>query len=106
MLSLKQEIRLANQDSLQKGEEMFTIFQKFMINTQARTNQEEIPISTLAQVSQMSLEAASLPPQSHNPTQPHYTPHYTNLSTIYCQIAIDQMNCPWRGEYLSQQQQS
>ena len=71
MLSLKQEIRLANQESLQKGEEMFTIFQKFMINTQTRTNQEEIPISTLAQVSQMSLEAASLPPQSHNPTQPN-----------------------------------
>ena len=75
MLSLKQEIRLANQESLQKGEEMFTIFQKFMINTQTRTNQEEIPISTLAQVSQMSLEAASLPPQSYHPTQPPYTPH-------------------------------
>ena len=74
MLSLKQEIRLANQESLQKGEEMFTIFQKFMINTQTRTNQEEIPISTLAQVSQMSLEAASLPPQSY---------HQPNLLTLH-----------------------
>ena len=53
---------------------MFKTFQTFLLNTQARTNQEEIPISTLAQVSQMSLEAASLPPQSY---------HQSNLLTLH-----------------------
>ena len=77
-----------------------------MINTQTRTNQEEIPISTLAQVSQMSLEMTSIPLQSYHQTQPPYNPHYPNLSTVYPQTAIAQMNGHWRGEYLSQQKQS
>ena len=92
MISLKQEIRLANQEVFQKVEEMFTIFQTFTLNTQARTNQEEIPISTLAQVSQMNLEVASIPPQSYHPTQPSYNRHYPNPSTIYPPTDIAQMN--------------
>ena len=106
MISLKQEIRLVNQEVLQKVEEMFTTFQTFMLNTQARTNQEEIPISIFAQVSQMSPEAASLPPQSYHPTQPPYNPNYSNPSTIYSPTTIAQMNRHWRGDYPSQQQQS
>ena len=77
-----------------------------MLNTQARTNQEEILISTFAQVYQMSPEAASLPPQSYHPTQPPYNPNYSNPSTIYSPTAIAQMNRHWRGDYPSQQQQS
>ena len=49
MTEMKQEIRQANQEILQKVEEMFTTFQTFMLNSQARTNQEEFPITTLAQ---------------------------------------------------------
>ena len=101
MLSLKQEIRLAYQEVLQKVEEMFTTFQTFMLNTQARTNQEEIPISTLTQVSQMIPEAASLLPQSCHLTQSLYTPHYTHLSTVYSPTAIAQMNGHWRDEHPS-----
>ena len=68
MLSLKQEIRQANQEGLQKVEEIFTTFQTIMLNTQTCTNQEVLPITTLDQVSQMSPERASLPPQSYHPS--------------------------------------
>ena len=106
MLSLKQEIRQANQEVLQKVEEMFTTFQTFMLNTQARTNQEELSISTLVQVPQMSPETASLPPQSYRPIQPPYNPYYPNPSTIYFPNSIDQINGHWQGDYPSQHQQS
>ena len=89
MISLKQEIRQANQKILQKVEETFTTFQTFMLNTQARTNQEEFPINTLAQVSQMSPEKSSLPSQSYH--QSHTTLHYTtqhnttlHYTTLHC----------------------
>ena len=88
MLSVKQEIRQANQ----KVEEMFTTFQTFMLNTQARTNQEEIPITTLAQVSKMNPEKASLSPQSYHPSQPPYNPHYPNQSNTYSPAVIFQLN--------------
>ena len=88
MLSLKQEIHQANQEVLQNVEVMFTTFQTFMLNTQARTNQEELPISTLAQVFQMSPKTVSLPPQSYHPTQSPYNPHYLNSSTMYSQIPL------------------
>ena len=39
MISLKQNIRLANNEILQKVEELFTTFQIFMLNTQSHTNQ-------------------------------------------------------------------
>ena len=103
---MKQEIRQANQKVLQKVEEMFTTFQTFMLNTQARTNQEETPITTLAQVSQMSAEKASLPPQSYHPSQPPYNPHYPNQSNTYSPAVIAQLNEQWQGNYPSQQQQS
>ena len=85
---MNQEIRQANQEVLYKVEDMFTTFQTFMINIQTRTNQEELPISTLAQVSQMSPETVSLHPQSYHPTQPPYNPHYPNPSTIYSQMSL------------------
>ena len=88
MLSLKQEIRQANQKVLQKVEEMFTTFQTFMLNTQARTNQDELLITTLAQVSQMSPEKTSLPPQSYHPSQPPYNPHSPNQSNTYSQLPL------------------
>jgi len=105
MISLKQEIRQTNQEILQKVEETFTTFQTFMLNTQARTNQEELLITTLAQVSQMSQDKASLPPQSYHPSQPPYNPHYPNQSNTYSPAAIAQLN-GWQGNYPSQQQQS
>ena len=88
MISLKQEIRQANQKVLQKVEEMFTTFQTFMLNTQARTNQDELLITTLAQVSQMSPEKTSLPPQSYHPSQPPYNPHSPNQSNTYSQLPL------------------
>ena len=94
-----------NQEILQKVEEMFTTFQTFMLNSQARTNQEEFPITTLAQVSQMSPEKASLPPQSYLPSQSPYNPHYPTQSNTYSPAAIAQLN-GWPGNYPSQQQQS
>ena len=48
MVSLKQEIQLVNNEILQKVEDMFTIFQTFILNTQALTNQEETTNSTVA----------------------------------------------------------
>ena len=105
MIEMKQEIRQANQEILQKVEEMFTTFQTFMLNTQARANQEEFPITTLAQVSQMSPEKASLPPQSYHPSQSPYNPHYPTQSNTYSPAAIAQLN-GWPGNYPSQQQQS
>ena len=94
-----------NEEILHKVEEMFTTFQIFMLNTQARTNQEEFPITTLAQVSQMSPEKASLPPQSYNPSQSPYNPHYPNQSNTYSPATIAQLN-GWQGNYPSQQRQS
>ena len=105
MLSLKQEIRQANQEGLQKVEEIFTTFQTIMLNTQTCTNQEVLPITTLDQVSQMSPEKASLPPQSYHPSQSPYNPHYPNQSNTYSPAAIAQLN-GWPGNYPSQQQQS
>ena len=105
MTEMKQEIRQANQEILQKVEEMFTTFQSFMLNTQARVNQEEFPITTLAQVSQMSPEKASLPPPSYHRSQSPYNPHYPNQSNTYSPAAIAQLN-GWPGNYPSQQQQS
>ena len=101
---MKQKIRQANQEVLQKVKEMFTTFKTFMLNTHTRTNQDKLPISTLAQVSQMSPETASIPPQLYHPTQTPYNPHYPNPATIYSPTAIAQINGQWRGDYPPQQQ--
>ena len=63
-----------------------------MLNTQSRTNQEELPITTLDQVSQMISENPSLNPQSYQPSQPPYNPHYPNQSNTHSPATIAQLN--------------